>query len=180
MTGAHILDVVWIDFDGIRNEIDGILRIASQLYFRRCYTLAALEAKLKDLLARLRQNSIVVLDNIVFTKKSSRVARDDHSSHVVSFGDSSEGDAVDAHQESNPLSILSSWDRFILHVCTICKEFNHISFVVVSDSCESLEPTITFKEKLVVSSVSIEVASNMASKLVPDPMVSLCIFTRLM
>ena len=69
VTGAHILDVVWIDFDGIRNEIDGILRIASQLYFRRCYTLAALEAKLKDLLARLRQNSIVVLDNIVFTIK---------------------------------------------------------------------------------------------------------------
>lgn len=159
------IDVVWIDFDGVHNEIDGVLRIASQLYFRRCYTLTALEAKLKDLLSRLKKNSIVVFDNIVFNKKASSVHTALTSESYVAFRSPPDHSTVAIDKESNPLSHLSNWNRFIVHLCSICHDFNHISFVIVSDSCFSLESTITFKEKLVVLPVRKEVANDTAKEM---------------
>jgi KaiC/GvpD/RAD55 family RecA-like ATPase len=156
-TGARAgKDVVWVDFDGVRSDVDGVMRVASQLYFKRCNVWSELEKQYTQLLNSLRQGAIVILDNVYL----------------------STDDFITANESRMNLrelqqSTKNTWKYFIIKLCKLGRELQKtVSFIIVTNMCEPFTAVLPVKKVVTVSSLTRDVGTKMATTLTLNILVS--------
>lgn len=131
-------DCVWIDFAGVDFDVDGVARVASQLFLRRCHLLTDLSTHFPELLRSLRNSAIVVFDNI----------------------------AVDPTLSEDAFRSYSSFLRALFDLCKPFE--SSLTFVVVAENIFQLKSLVTFNSEVVVGPLDVDTAVEMASTLRPN------------
>ena len=133
-------DFIWINFDNINSEVEGISRVAQQLCFRKCHLIEDLEARMSKLLSCLKPGSVVVLDNVQLTEK-----------RLSTVGSRSDSASLLDCNTSARQQVVSFFKRFL----AICKSSGGtLSFVVIADDPEPLRSVVSFVDELVIGPMS--------------------------
>jgi hypothetical protein len=157
-------DVVWIDFDGVHTDVDGVMRISSQLFFKRCTTWTELEKQYKELLSSLRQGSIIVLDNIVLP-----TAYEEEEYKILNNASSLDLTRLDELQQRRK----HSWKHLVLQLCKLGREYqDSLSFVIVSNVCEPFTAALRVKNVITIGPLAPQLAAEMAMSLGPTVLAS--------
>jgi hypothetical protein len=149
-------DIVWLDFDGISSELEGVTRIGQTLYFRRCMSFAQLEPALTSFLNGLREGSVVVFDNVHLQQDHMRL-------HGVGTGK-----LVLKHFCPNNYhhhSVLAFF-RQLLHLCH--NNHKNLAFIVATDAPDSLSDShsgIKFEEIVNIGPLGDAVADELITAL---------------
>jgi hypothetical protein len=123
-------DYIWIDFDGVTNEMEGIARIACTLYLRRClqygvhgHKWQAFEQELSSFMSGLRLGSVIVLDNVRLRHQ-----------RLHGIGTSKMA-VLDSFDKSKQAKLLSFFRRLMDSLNVHCRS---LSIIIVTDSPEVL------------------------------------------
>ena len=134
-------DFIWINFDNINSEVEAIARVAQQLCFRKCHTIADLDDQMRRLLVAVKARSVVVLDNIQVNER-----------RLSAVGSSADGGpSLQACNVSARQQVVSFLKRFV----AMCKVHGGtLSFVVIADDCEPFRTVVPFVDELVIGEMS--------------------------
>jgi hypothetical protein len=142
-------DCVWLNFDGIVSETDGISRIAQTLFFRKCISYADVESQINQYFCSLRLGSVVVLDNVRLGHK--RLTGIGTGSLLLH----------DCGRGSQQKII-----HFFKKILSICRLHSRsLSFIIVTDYPEIVSKEVHFMDRVTIGPMDGKSADRMVDSL---------------
>lgn len=158
-------DVVWVDLARLDRQTDGIARVSSQLFLRKCNSMEDLVSALNKLLSSLRPTSLFVLDNVSFTtlqdsmlEKITPTKKTNSTREITSLLNSVSEKSALPELDDN---ISADWLTLLTKIVSTVRANTHVRLVIIGENLTTLQTAAEFTNEVLVGPLNNDKAAAM-------------------